>query len=134
MPLWPQTPLPQDNYGEPVIFVGMTLDELFSRFGPPQSVFSARGEERWQDDVVFTYNEGDFYIHRNRVWQVGLRYAYGIRVGDLRAVAFLVFGENASDEGDFLLYPIPGGAWPLSLRMNFTNDRVSAIFIYRPDF
>jgi hypothetical protein len=134
LPLWPQNIVPQEYYGEPLSFVGMVIDELFARFGPPQSVYASRGEEHWQDDVVFVYNEGDFYIHGRRVWQVGLREAFGIRIGDLKAVAHLLLGENVQDEGDFLLYHFPGGAWPVSIRINLTNDRVSAIFVYRPDF
>jgi len=133
-PLWPQHIVPQEYYGEPLSFVGMRLEDLFARFGLPQSVYVSRGEERWQDDVVFVYAEGDFFVHSNRVWQVGLRYAFGIRVGDLRAVVHLLFGATMQDEGDFMLYHFPGGAWPVSIRFNFANDRVSAIFVYRPDF
>ena len=133
-PLWPQAVLPEGQYGEPLSFVGMRLDELFRRLGPPQSVYAARGEERWQDDVVFTYSEGDFYIYRDRVWQIGLKSAYGLRVRDARTVALLVLGNNAHDQGDYMLYSFSGGAWPISLRVNFSEGVISAIFVYRPDF
>ena len=112
----------------------MRLDGLFARLGPPQSVSAARGDERWQDDVVFLYNEGDFYIYQDRVWQIGLKSAYGMRIGDSRAVALLVLGANARDEGDYMLYSFPGNAWPISLRVNFSEGRISAIFLYRPDY
>ena len=134
LPLCAQTALPGSRYNEPLSFIGMRLDELFGRFGPPQSVYSARGEEFWQDDVVFTYSEGDFYIYRDRVWQIGLRSAYGMRVGDTRAVAALVLGNNAYDLGDYMVYSFPGGAWPISLRVNFSEGVISAIFVYRPDY
>ena len=120
--------------GEPFTFVGMTLPELFMRFGPPQSVHAARGQEHWQDDVVFAYGEGDFYVYRDRVWQVGLKSAYGMKVGDIKAVAILLFGENARDEGDYLIYSFPSGGWPVSLRVNFIDGKVSAIFLYRSDY
>jgi hypothetical protein len=115
-------------------FVGLKLDDLVMRFGIPQSVHAARGGEHWQDDVVFVYNEGDFYIFRDRVWQIGLRTAYGIRIGDAKAVALLTFGDRAQDHGDYILYPLPGGNWPLSLRVNISDGRISGIFVYRQDF
>ena len=120
--------------GEPFTFVGMTLAELLGRFGPPRLVYAERGQEHWQDDVVFAYGEGDFYVYRDRVWQVALKSAYGMSIGDIKAVALLLLGENARDEGDYLLYSFPSGGWPVSLRINFANDKISAIFLYRPDF
>ena len=132
--LWPQTALPEGPYGEPLSFVGMPVSELLSRLGPPQSVYAARGQEHWQDDVVFVYSEGDFYIYQDRVWQIGLKAAYGMRVGDIKAVALLLLGETGRDEGDYMLYSFPGRSWPVSLRVNFANDKISAIFLYRPDF
>jgi hypothetical protein len=119
---------------EQLSLVGLKLDDVFKRFGTPQSVHAARGTENWQDDVVFVYNEGDFYIYRDRVWQVGIKSVYGIKVGDVKAVAMLVFGENARDEGDYVLYPVPGGAWPLSVRVNCNAGKVSAIYVFRPDY
>ena len=133
-PLWPQTMLPEGRQDEPLSYIGMRLDELFRRLGPPQSVYAVRGEEQWQDDVVFKYSEGDFYIYRDRIWQVGLRSAYGMKVGDTRAVALLALGNNVYDQSDYILYSFPGGAWPLSLRVNFREGLISAIFVYRPDY
>ena len=132
-PVWAQAALTV-QHDEQFSFVGMRLDELYRRFGTPQAVYTARGEENWQDDVVFVYNEGEFYIYRDRVWQVGVKSIYGMRVGDAKGVALLVLGENARDGGDYVLYPIPGGAWPLSLRVNLSAGRISSIFVYRPDY
>ena len=120
--------------GEPFSFVGMTLGEMIERFGIPRSVYTARGDEEWQDDVVFVYDEGDFYIFRDRVWQIGVTAVYGIRTGDVKAVAMLVLGEGAQDMGDYILFTLHGFAWPLSLRVSISNDRIAAIYIYRPDF
>ena len=132
-PAWSQTASTAQN-DEQLSFIGMKIDELYRRFGPPQAVYAARGEENWQDDVIFVYNEGDFYIYRDRVWQVGIKSIYGMRVGDARGVALLVLGENARDGGDYVLYSLPGGAWPLYLRVNFSAGKISSIFVYRPDF
>ena len=97
-------------------------------------VHAARGNEYWQDDVVFVYSDWDFYFFRDRVWQIGLKSGYGMKIGDPKAAALLVLADKANDEGDYLLYPITGGAWPLSLRVNFIAGKISGIFIYRVDF
>ena len=127
--LWPQ------EGDDPLSFVGMQLAELIEKFGPPRTVSTARGNEFWQDDVVFQYAEGDFYIFRDRVWQVKLPSACGISLRDSRAVALLVLGNEVQDRGDHLLLPLPAVGWPLMLRVNFNSvGLVAAIFIYRPDF
>ena len=133
-PLFSQVSVSEERKEEPFSYIGMKLEDMFNRFGTPRAVYSSRGDEHWQDDVVFTYGEGDFYIYRDRIWQVGLKSVFGINIGDVKAVALLVLGENVTDEGDYLLYNIPGGAWPVSLRINFSAGKVSAIFVYRPDF
>ena len=128
-PVWSQAP-----NDEILLFVGLKLDDLMMRFGIPQSVHAVRGGEIWQDDVVFVYNEGDFYIFRDRVWQIGLRTALGMRIGDAMAVAQLTLGESAQDRGDYFLYRIPGSTWPVSLRVNISAGRISGIFVFREDF
>jgi hypothetical protein len=123
------------NAGEPLSFVGMRLAELIERFGPPETVSTARGGEVWQDDVVFQYAEGDFYIFKDRVWQVKLASAFGVSLKDSKAIALLVLGNEVQDMGDYLLLSLPARGWPLTLRVNFSNaGLVSAIYIYRPDF
>ncbi|MCL2761719.1 MAG: hypothetical protein FWD36_00740 [Treponema sp.] len=127
-------PVGAQQGNDPVSFIGMRLHELISRFGVPQSVFASRGGNHWQDDVVFVYNEGDFYIYRDRVWQVGVKSLLNMKIGDAKAVALLVLGEDARDMGDYLLYPISDNAWPISLRVNFNAGKITAIFIYRTDY
>jgi hypothetical protein len=134
MSLWSQTTSPSVQHEEPFSFVGMRLDDLIKRFGTPQSVHAARGGENWQDDVVLVYAAGDFYIYRDRVWQVGIKSAYNIRIGDAKAVALLVLGEGAQDKGDSILYNFSGGAWPLSICANLNADKISAIYVYRSDY
>jgi hypothetical protein len=112
----------------------MPLAELLNRFGPPRAVYPSRGDEPWQDDVVFEYNEGDFYVFKDRVWQVSVKMAYNIRIGDPKPAALLVLGDDARDLGDYALFSLPPDGWPLTLRINFNAGTVSAIFIYRPDF
>jgi hypothetical protein len=133
LPLWPQEQV--GAVGDPFSLVGMKVAELVERFGPPIAVFAARGNEVWQDDVVFQYTGGDFYIVKDRVWQVKLASALGINTGDQKQAALLVLGAKAQDRGDHLLMPVSGKDWPLIFRVNINNTgRVAAIFIYRPDF
>ena len=130
LPLWPQV-----NGEEQLSFVGMTLEDLIGRFGTPKSVIVVRGNESWQDDVVFQYAEGDFYIYVDRVWQVRLASALGISNRDRKNAVLRTLGNTAEDKGDYVLFPISSREWPLMLRVNFNNSGLtSAIYIYRPDF
>jgi hypothetical protein len=120
---------------DPSFWIGLTLEDLISRFGPPQSVYAVRGKEEWQDDVVFVYAEADFYVYKDRVWQLGLKSFKGVKTGDPKPAAALVLGEEAEDKGDHFLLALPGRGWPLMVRINFDNaGRASALFMYRPDF
>jgi hypothetical protein len=120
---------------EPAALVGLTLAETLSRFGVPRAVYPVRGREEWQDDVVFEYENQDLYIHRDRVWQLGLKAAYGITLGDPRQLALLVLGEGARTFSGYILASLSGGAWPLEFRINLDpQDKVSGLFIYRSDF
>jgi hypothetical protein len=127
--LWPQS-LNDDIISN----IGLKLEDLLTRFGTPKAVHAVRGDDSWQDDVVFVYNEWDFYIYRDRVWQIGLKSGYGVKIGDSKAAALLALADKARDNGDYLLYPITGNAWPLSLRVNFTAGKISGMFVYRTDF
>ena len=136
-PLWPQVNMvPGDgSAADPASFIGLTLTETIRRFGIPKSVYAVRGLEEWQDDVVFVYNEADFYIFKDRVWQAGLKEARGIKVGDPRAVIPLILGFSGAElRENSISYFLNEGAWPLMLRFDFDNaGMVRAIFIYRTD-
>jgi hypothetical protein len=133
LPLWAQEQT--GSGGDPFSLVGMKLAELVERFGAPAAVYAARGNEVWQDDVVFRYDSADFYIAKDRVWQVKLTAALGINYGDPKQAALLVLGAKAQDLGDHLLMPVSGKDWPLVFRVNVNSaGRVAAIYIYRPDF
>ena len=124
----------QDNAADPSLLVGMTLSDLIKNYGIPKNVYAVRGVAAWQDDVVFVYDVGDFYIIENRVWQLGLKSAYLIRAGDSRSAAFLNFGEALFIGMDYAVFPLKGKNWPLALRCNFDSaGKVTAIFMYRSD-
>ena len=124
-------------------FVGMMMADMLERFGTPRSVVPERGREVWQDDVVFQYNGVDFYVYRDRVWQIKIASTHGISNGDRKPAALLALGSipNGSaveDKGDHAIITISGRIWSLIMRVNFSNTsntgQVTAIYIYRPDF
>jgi hypothetical protein len=120
---------------DPASLIGLSLENLLSRFGAPQAVYAARGDEEWQDDVVFVYGGGDFYVYKDRVWQIGLKAAYGVRMGDPRPAVSLTLGEAAEEFADHILLSLPSRGWPLALRVNLdASGFVSAVYVYRPDF
>ena len=97
-------------------------------------MYPVRGLAEWQDDVVFAYAEGDFYLYRDRVWQVGVKSARGINSGDPIGVAALILGSKAETRGSSIFCSLYEQGWPLVLRCDADEKgRVEAIFIYRPD-
>ena len=115
--------------------VGMMLSDVIDRFGPPRTVAAARGIELWQDDVVFQYTGVDFYIYRNRVWQIRFNATHGISNGDRKDVVMFNLGDAVIDMNEYVLLPIDGKDWPLMLRINFnSSENVSSIFLYHPYF
>jgi hypothetical protein len=128
-PLWPQT-----ETDDPALLIGYSLADLIRRFGVPRSVYPVRGVEEWADDVVFVYDEGDFYIIKDRVWQVGLKSAYQVKAGDSWSTVSYNLGQALSSGWDYVVFPLRGQSWPLALRCNFDSEgRVTVIFIYRSD-
>jgi hypothetical protein len=120
---------------DPASRIGLSLEELIAGYGSPESVYAVRGEQDWQDDVVFVYPDGDYYIYRDRVWQLGLQSAYGITVGDRETLIPLVLEESITRFDGYTLCSLPGRAWPLSIRFNVDEEGlITHIFIYRPDF
>ncbi|MCL1815117.1 MAG: hypothetical protein FWG27_04790 [Treponema sp.] len=119
---------------DPSQLIGTTLSELVDRYGIPKNVYAVRGTEIWQDDVVFVYDSGEFFIFGNRVWQLKLRSAFNVKEGDTKASVARTLGEGRSFEG-YTLYQLPGKAWPLMLRINWDKSgRAAEIYIYRSDF
>jgi hypothetical protein len=120
---------------DPSVFIGFSLRELVETLGIPERVHAVRGNEVWQDDVVFVYGEREFYFYRDRVWQIGLRNAFGVAAGEKREVIPLIMGDGTVVAPDHSLVRLAGRAWPLSVRFNHdSRGVVTSIFIYRSDF
>jgi hypothetical protein len=119
---------------EPSSLVGTTLADLYKNYGVPKQVYAVRGVAAWQDDVVFVYDDIEFFIYGNRVWQIKVRAAYNVKDGDTRAAVSKVLGEGRAFE-DYTLYQLPGKTWPLTLRINWSKaGRVAGLYIFRSDF
>jgi hypothetical protein len=125
----------QEHEPNPAALIGLTLGELLSRYGTPESVYAVRGAQEWQDDVVFVYRDMDCYLYKDRVWQISLQAAFGLSIGDRRELIPLVFEEGVRDFDTYTLLPISGQAWPLQLRLNMDRSgKITRIFLYRSDF
>jgi hypothetical protein len=125
----------QYNYvNDPASLVGVSLPDLIAMFGAPLSVHVTRGPNTWQDDVVFAYGDWEFYVYGNRVWQISLKAAYGIKIGDRRETIPLVLGNDIQVYDAFILQTYSNRSWPITIRFNIDQyGLVTAIFIYRPD-
>jgi len=78
------------------------LSDIIERYGPPRAVTAARGIDLWQDDVVFHYTGVDFYIFRDRVWQVRFNTTHGISIGESKSVVMLKLGNIPSAEQEIV--------------------------------
>jgi len=123
-----------NNASDPSLLIGTTLSDLFKNYGVPKNVYAVRGVAAWQDDVVFVYDNIEFFIFGSRVWQLKVRSAYNIKDGDTKAAVSKVLGEGRSFEG-YTLYQLPNKTWPIMLRVNWdTSGRAAGLYIYRSDF
>ena len=119
----------------PFELLTLKISDLFNRFGPPVSVYAVRGEQSWQDDVVFEYGEVDFYLYKDQVWQVSLPKAQGISKGDPEKAIDLVFQNTAQKGANFYTIRFNERPWPIELRINTNKSgKVSAIYLYRLNY
>lgn len=118
--------------------LGMPLQEVFDTCGVPSEVFPLRGEEPWQDDVVFRYAaDYSLFIFRDRVWQVRVWESgslAGVALGASRAEVLDILGEPAGEVDGSLVFSLPSKDYPVRLRVIFNDDLVSDIYLYRADF
>ncbi|MDR3300971.1 MAG: hypothetical protein LBT01_00380 [Spirochaetaceae bacterium] len=120
---------------DPVALIGMSIGDVLAMFGPPRVVYASRGSAEWQDDVVFEYAGIDFYVYRDRVWQVSPSRTDKIRLGDPQLTVVMVYGEAAIDKGSYFITGVPERAWKIEIRYNIdAKGKVSAIYIYRADY
>jgi hypothetical protein len=141
-PLAQDLPAPAQPALDLAAIVGLTLPEAFARFGPPQQVFAARGQESWQDDVVFFY-PGHLYLfwYQDRVWQArvdehhggGFLAARGLAMGARREEVLGLLGPPMRELGDSLVYHLEDRGYPVRLRLYFREGLLADAYCYRGD-
>jgi hypothetical protein len=125
---------------DPASIIGMELKQAFDAFGAPREVFSFRGPEEWQDNVVFFYpNYTYLFWYRNRVWQVRCdgRFGgtlFGLSFGMGRKAVKEKLGRPLADQDGSLYFDIDGGKYPIRVRLVFAAESLSDVYVYRSDF
>ena len=122
--------------------VGLTPPEAFQLFGAPEQVYAARGEESWQDDVVFYY-PGHLYLfwYQNRVWQARVDERFSgsflasktLAMGAGRTEVLALLGPPMRELGDSLVYHLEDRGYPVRLRLYFREGLLADAYCYRGD-
>lgn len=123
--------------------LGMTLAQAFTEFGPPEDVFPVRGQQAWEDDVVFYYPDHTYlFWFKNRVWQVRADRRYtsqvlGVSMGEDQSSVNATLGTpfwSDSDSEIFNIEDLAYRGYPIRARLFFTDGKLSDLYIYRADF
>jgi len=138
LPVAAQATPPGENLDLPGL-VGLSLPEAFERFGVPQEVFSSRGAEPWQDDVVFFY-PANLYLFwfQNRVWQVRVDARFGgsflnLAMGRSREEVLAALGAPLRELEGSLVYHLEDRGYPVRLRLYFQDGVLTDAYCYRGD-
>ncbi len=131
------TVLPEDPTG----LLGYTVSRLVAELGAPAKVYAVRGEEAWQDDVVFDYAAGfSFFLYEDHVWQILVSPSYGFPVfgflpGSAAERIVSMLGSPSSASETMVEWILPAEAWPVRLRGRLgDNGDISELYLYRADF
>ena len=123
---------------DPSACLGFDLTSVFLECGVPSTVFPVRGSEAWQDDVVFRYGtDYSLFLFHDRVWQVRVwdsGHIAGIAIGDSRESVIETLGDPAGEIEGSLVFDLPDRGYPVRLRVNFSEDAASDLYLYRADF
>jgi hypothetical protein len=130
---------PADAQPELSSWLGLRVQEVFERLGPPAELFALRGQEAWQDDVVFYYPGGfSLFWYEGRVWQVRLdiRYTgelFRLRMGASRQQVRSTLGSPWREEEAALVYLLEDRGYPVRLRFYFEENLLVDVYCYRGD-
>ena len=121
--------------------LGMGLKSAIDAFGLPQNMFTFRGTEEDQDDVVFYYPDHMYlFWFKDRVWQVRFdRRAnvvlHGVSLGMTRQEVEAVVKERPLVErGDSLYFDLATGSFPVRVRVVFAGSTVTDLYVYRSEY
>jgi len=124
---------------DPSGLLGLTLDAVYTKLGPPSSVAALRGDEAWQDDVAFLYTEGyTLVVYENRVWQIRFTRPYagsifGLFLGDSADKACSILGQPFETGTNYLVFRMPYKAFPVRLRLCLAEGSIVDAYVYRSD-
>ncbi len=125
---------------DPSELLGMTPASIIEEFGAPIRVFALRGEEPWQDDVVFDYGTFSVFLCMDRVWQLRLppdypKPVWGFQPGSGEERISASLGLPAQRDASFAEWSLHGRGWPVRLRVIFGPDgKAEELYVYRSDF
>ena len=119
--------------------IGLTLEEAYQSLGAPLEVYTLRGTEPGQDDVVFYYPRHLYlFWFQNRVWQArtDARYrgtVFSVSMGSSRQRVLEVMGRPFRDFEDSLVFHIEDRGYPVQARFYFENECLSDVYCFRGD-
>ena len=125
-----------DDYNS---WIGMTLNEAYTNFGVPESVFTYRGLKAEYDDVVF-FREGVYLFWFNdRVWQVRFDKNYtktcnAINIGMSQKEVLSILGPPWVKKEDSDIFTIKNESYPIRFRIFYEKGIVTDLYLYRGDF
>lgn len=122
-------------------YLGFTMQNIWDTFGVPAEVFPFRGEDEWQDNVVFYYpNHVYLFLFDNRVWQIRIDSRYEknitgtIKMGTSKDTILRRLGEAFYEDSESCMYILPDHGVPVRMRLFFKDDTLNDVYIYRGDF
>lgn len=120
--------------------IGYRLPQAIEEWGPPMELSVNRGNETWQDSVIFYYADHSYlYWWGNRLWQIRFDTRYkgevlGVEMGLQRQEVLKRLGKPFNASPTDLIYQLPDRGFPLRLRLIFSNELLTDLYLYRSDF
>jgi hypothetical protein len=125
---------------DPIDFIGMDPAQLFAALGAPREIFTWRGAEPMEDNIVFFYPDFRYvFWFQSRVWQVRFDNRYsgtvlGFSIGMKRADVEAGGQGRLQESGGSLFLSLDTGRYPVRVRLAMLDDRVDDIYVYRSDW
>lgn len=120
--------------------LGSTPHTLITSLGSPDYIYSERGNDLKDDDVVFFYNKRLYiYFNNNRAWQVRLDREFtekvaDISIGDDLDTVLNTLGDPIETIENSIIYTRPDQGYPVFMRLYFKNKKLDDIYFYRGDY
>ena len=125
---------------DPIPLIGLDIPGAVGALGLPERMFSYRGLDESQDNVVFYYPDYRYlFWYKDRVWQVRCdrRFTgrvFGLGLGMSRDEVEKATQRQLVPNGDSLYFDLDGGKYPVRVRLVFAADVLTDLYVYRSDF